>query len=202
MLMQKVNNYYRLYLNQETQRYVFRILAAKMILSNPEKYGFFLTKEDLYQQIQFDRVEISISQPVPIYIIAQAAKTYFKIIKDLNPHIKNYYIPAGKMQIMIPKGSATGFAERYEKLLQQWLTEKKERIYVVKQGDNLSNIAVRFDVPVKAIMIWNGINNGKKVSPGDKLIIFSKSARIESISGKNGIPEKPVITMPISGADH
>lgn len=202
IMVQKVNNYYQLYLPQETQRYIFRILTAKMIMSNPEKYGFFLSKDDLYQQVPFDRVEINASQPIPISIIAQAAKTYFKIIKDLNPHIKNYYIPAGKMQIMIPKGSATGFAERYEKLLQQWLTEKKERIYVVKQGDNLSNIAVRFDVPVKAIMIWNGINNGKKVSPGDKLIIFSKSSKLESINGKNGTPERPVITMPTSGADH
>jgi hypothetical protein len=173
-----------------------------MIMSNPEKYGFFLSKDDLYQQVPFERVEITASQPIPISVIAQAAKTYFKIIKDLNPHIKNYYIPAGKWQIMIPKGSATGFPERYEKSLQQWLNEKKERIYVVKQGDNLSNIAVRFDVPVKAIMIWNGINNGKKVSPGDKLIIFSKSSKLESINGKNGTPERPVITMPTSGADH
>jgi hypothetical protein len=113
-------------------------------MSNPGKYGFFLSKEDLYQQIPFDSVEISASQPVPIHIVAQAAKTYFKIIKDLNPHIKNYYIPAGRWQIMIPKGSAGGFHERYESLLQQWLTEKKERIYIVKQGDNLSNISAHF----------------------------------------------------------
>ncbi len=57
MLMQKVNNYYKLYLNQETQRYVFKILAAKMIISNPEKYGFFLTDEDFYKPLQFDQVE-------------------------------------------------------------------------------------------------------------------------------------------------
>jgi membrane-bound lytic murein transglycosylase D len=201
IMVQKVNNYYQLYLPQETQRYIFRILTIKIIMSNPEKYGFFLSKEDLYQQMQFDRVEITASQPVPIYIIAQAAKTYFKIIKDLNPHIKNYYIPAGKWQIMVPAGAASGFRERYEKFLQQWLTEKKERIYIVKQGDNLSNIAARFDVPVKAIMIWNGINNGKKVSPGDKLVIFSKSFKLESINGKNGTPEKPVLTMPFSGAN-
>ena len=201
ILVQKVNNYYQIYLAQETQRYIFRILKVKMIMSNPGKYGFFLSKEDLYQQIPFDSVEISASQPVPIHIVAQAAKTYFKIIKDLNPHIKNYYIPAGRWQIMIPKGSAGGFHERYESLLQQWLTEKKERIYIVKQGDNLSNISAHFNVPVKAIMIWNGINNGKKVSPGDKLIIFSKSFKLENINSKNGTPEKPIMTMPSSGAN-
>ena len=177
ILVQKVNNYYQLYLPQETQRYIFRILSAKIIMSNPEKYGYFLSKEDLYQPLQFDQVEISSNQPVPIYLVAQAAKTYFKIIKDINPHFRNYYIPAGKHQILIPKGSAAGFAERYDNLLQQWSAEKKESIYTIKKGDNLSNIAARFNVPVKAIMIWNGITNSKKLAPGDKLIIFSKNLK-------------------------
>jgi membrane-bound lytic murein transglycosylase D len=194
ILIQKINNYYQLYLPQETQRYVFRILAAKMIMSNPEKYGYFLSKADLYQPRQFDRVEISALQPVPIYLIAQAAKTDFKTIKELNPHIKNYYMPAGKYQLSIPKGSAMGFAERYENLLKQWLAEKKDRVYIVKKGDNLSNISSRFDVPVKAIMIWNGITNGKKVSPGDKLVIFSRTFKLEN--NKNGFTENPVLKMP------
>jgi membrane-bound lytic murein transglycosylase D len=191
ILIQKVSNYYQLYLPQETQRYIFRILAAKTIMSNPEKYGYFLSREDLYPPLQFDRIEISSSQPVPIYIIAQAANTYFKVIKDLNPHIKNYYIPAGKYSIMIPKGSAAGFNERYDSLLKQWQDEKKERVYTVKKGDNLSTIAARFGVPVKAIIIWNQITNGRKLSPGDKLFIFSKNLEKESSSGQNGVNNTP-----------
>ncbi|MEN6374318.1 MAG: transglycosylase SLT domain-containing protein [Smithella sp.] len=175
MLVQKVGNYYQLYLPQETQRYIFRILSAKIIMSNPQKYGFSLAKEDLYQPLQFDQVKISSKEPVPISLVAGAANTYFKVIKDLNPHLKTYYIPAGQYQIMIPKGSAAGFDKRYESLLQQWHNEKKENVYIVKKGDTLSTIAARFKVPVKAILVWNGIANGKKVAPGDKLIIFSKT---------------------------
>ena len=175
MLMQKVNNYYQLYLNQETQRYVFRILAAKIILSNPEKYGYYLTGEDLYKPVQFDSVEITANQPVPLYIIAQAATTYFKVIKDLNPHIKNYYLPAGKHNLLLPKGTAFGFSERYENLLKQWLDEKVKAVYTVKKGDNLSTIAKHFNVSVKAIMIWNGISKAKNVSVGDQLFIFSNT---------------------------
>lgn len=188
MLVQRVNNYYQLYLYQETQRYVFRILSAKIIMSNPQKYGYSLSKEDLYQSLQFDQVEISSKEPVPIFVVAEAAKTYFKVIKDLNPHLKNYYIPAGKHQIMIPKGSATDFDKRYENLLQQWNDEKKEHVYVMKKGDTLSNVAARFNVPVKAIKIWNGITNGKKIAPGDKLIIFSKNFNHKSKNNntKNG----------------
>jgi len=185
ILVQKVNNYYQLYLPQETQRYIFRILSAKTIMSNPNKYGYYLSKEDLYQPMQFDRVEISSNQPVPISIVAQAANTYFKIIKDLNPHIKNYSIPAGKHQILIPKGQADGFAERYCILLQKWQTEKKDCVYTIKKGDNLSSIAAKFNIPVKAIMIWNGITSGRKINPGDSLVIFSKNVRPENSNGKN-----------------
>ena len=45
---QKVNNYYDLLLNEETSRYLPRILAVKEILIHPEKYGFHFEEEDLY----------------------------------------------------------------------------------------------------------------------------------------------------------
>ena len=187
LLMQKVNNYYQLYLNQETQRYIFRILAAKIIMSNPEKYGYDLASEDLYHEAQFDRVEITVREAVPLYIIAQAAKTYFKVIKDLNPHFKSYYLPAGKYKLMLPRGAAMGFSERFENIMSPWLAEKKERIYIVKKGDNLSTVAARFNVPVKAIMIWNSITNGKKIAPGDKLFIFSSNFQQANTDDVGGI---------------
>jgi membrane-bound lytic murein transglycosylase D len=197
MLVQKVNNYYQLYLNQETQRYVFRILAAKIILSNPEKYGYYLTEEDLYKPVQFDRVEITANQPVPLYIIARAANTYFKVIKDLNPHIKNYYLPAGKYDLLVPKGTASGFSGRYEVLLKQWLDEKIKSVYTVKKGENLSTIAKHFNVSVKAIMIWNGISNAREVSSGDKLFIFSDAAfKPVHNTDENETVEEPLPQVP------
>ncbi len=173
MLLQKESNYYRLYLNDETSRYVFRILAAKLILADPKKYGFNLNKEDLYNPILSDRVEINADDPVPIHIIAAAANTYFKVIKDMNPHIKNYYLPAGNHSILIPQNTASGFYGKYETLLKNWLAEKNISVYTVKKGENLSSIAKHFNVSVKAIMIWNDIANGKTVLPGKKLYIFS-----------------------------
>lgn len=196
MLVQKVNNYYQLYLSQETQRYVFRILSAKIIMSDPKKFGYSLSREDLYQPLQLDEVEIMTDQPVPISLVAQAAKTYFKVIKDINPHIKKYYFPAGKNKILVPKGSAAGFAERYNNLFQQWLTEKKECIYTVKKGDNLSNVSERFNVPVKAIIIWNGINNGKKLTPGDKLVIFYRNINPKKSNNKNGAAGDHAFKLP------
>jgi len=117
MTMQRVDDYYKLYLNSETSRYVFRILAAKIIMSNPDKFGYVLSKEDYYLEKPFDTVELSTSRNVPLYIIARAADTHFKVIKDLNPEIKQYHLPSGFHRICIPRGSADGFYERYEKFL-------------------------------------------------------------------------------------
>ena len=45
---QQVDDYYDLLLNNETARYIFRIVALKEVLSYPKKYGFEFEKEDLY----------------------------------------------------------------------------------------------------------------------------------------------------------
>ena len=187
ILVQKVNNYYKLYLNQETQRYIFRILAAKIIISNPTKFGYVLSKDDLYSPRQFDTVEIQASQPVSLHVIAQAADTYFKIIKDLNPQIKFYHLPAGTYQISIPKGSANAFYERYDKLMAEWLALKNNSVYTVKKGDTLTGIAARFNVPFKALTIWNSISN-RKIVPGDKLYVFSDSLKSGSKSDNSADP--------------
>lgn len=184
ILVQKVDDYYKLYLNQETQRYVFRILAAKMIISNPAKFGYVLSRNDLYLPRQFDRVEIQTRQPIPLDIIAQAANTYFKIIKDLNPQIKYYHLPSGKYQINIPMGSSMGFYERYDKLVTEWLDLKNNSIYTVKKGDSLSSISARFNVPYKALTIWNNLSRGNKITPGDKLYIFADGLKTGDIPDK------------------
>ena len=45
---QKMQDYYQLLLNEETSRYVLRVLAVKEIFENPQKYGFELQADDLY----------------------------------------------------------------------------------------------------------------------------------------------------------
>jgi membrane-bound lytic murein transglycosylase D len=172
MLTQKSKQYYHLYLPLETQRYVFKILSVKLILSNPEKYGFHLTKEDLYPPMQFDRVELKSTRITPIQIVAEAANTYFKMIKDLNPDIRGYNIAKGNYSILVPKGSARGFHGRYQTLLDEWVAKNEKRTYVVKKGDNLTAISERFDVPLPALAIWNRINLNKPIHPGQRLVIY------------------------------
>jgi len=51
-------DYYKLFLNPETSRYVYRILASKIILENPREYGFYVNKEDMYRFPAFKKVMV------------------------------------------------------------------------------------------------------------------------------------------------
>lgn len=177
IMEQETSDYYRLYLPLETQRFVFRIVSVKIILSDPEKYGFKLSKQDYYPPLTFDRIQIKCSGDIPIRIIARAAKTHFKVIKDLNPEIRGHYIAEGNHAILIPKGSSTDFHKRYNRLVREFLAARSERVYVVKKGDSLFAIAEKFAVPLKSILIWNRLDPGQPIHPGTRLIILQENVK-------------------------
>lgn len=84
---QQVDSYYDLYLTSETARYIFRLLAMKLIIEAPEKYGFYLTSQDKLQPTQtrafkVDRTIDNIAQ------FAKDQKINYKILKTHNPWIK------------------------------------------------------------------------------------------------------------------
>lgn len=85
---QKENNYYDLLLNEETARYVFRIIAFKMIFEDPEKFHFHIPKESLYKPIAYK--EVKIDSPVENWAdFAQEHKTNYKMLKTLNPWLRD-----------------------------------------------------------------------------------------------------------------
>ena len=91
MGIQQVEDYYSLLLGEETGRYVFRILAIKEILSNPGKYGFDISKDDLYVSVPTFTVEID----EPILNFADFAQQYeinYKILKRHNPWLREPHL--------------------------------------------------------------------------------------------------------------
>ncbi|MEO6132207.1 MAG: lytic transglycosylase domain-containing protein [Saprospiraceae bacterium] len=82
---QKANNYYDLNLNEETSRYVFRIIAIKEIMQDPTKYGFFVEDEQLYAPFQkFSTLIITESIP-NLASLAQQYGTSYRMLKVFNP---------------------------------------------------------------------------------------------------------------------
>ena len=171
IMEQETGDYYQLYLPLETQRFLFRILSIKAIFEEPEKFGFKLEKGDYYFPLPVDKVLIKSAREVPVRIVAKAAKTRFKVIKDLNPEIRGYYLAPGSRRILVPRGASTGFQQRFETLMKRLARDRDERIYIVRKGDSLSAIAARFNVPLAALVIWNRIDLKRPIHPGDRLIV-------------------------------
>ena len=190
ILAQETGDYYSLYLSLETQRYIFRAIAAKMILARPEKYGFKVTAADLYPLLEFDTVDIECRQDVSILVVARAANTDFKTIKELNPEIRGHYLAPGSHRILIPKGQADEFSRQYPELLEQWLVRHSSMVYIVKKGDNLTVIAERFNVPLPSLFIWNRLKIHQHIYPGDRLIIYPNNPEASRPNNPSTPPKK------------
>ncbi len=84
---QKNSSYYDLVLPEETMRYVYRILAYKIIWENPRQYGFILRNADLYYPVPVKQVEIDTS----VFSLSDFAvqnNTNLLVLKELNPWLR------------------------------------------------------------------------------------------------------------------
>lgn len=136
---QKTNSYYNLALNDETARYVFRVLAVKEIISHPKNYGFLLRKKDLYPVITTQRFKID-SGITDLASFAQQHNISYKILKYFNYWLrkstltnkdkKTYYLD-------IPK---PGYDEEYMARITSFnesTPDKKDNLNAVSEKDTI-----------------------------------------------------------------
>lgn len=87
MEAQQANSYYDLLLSDETSRYVYRILAVKMIFENPEQFGFFVDERDYYKPIPVRYVMVD-SKVDSWADFAKEQGISYKILKYFNPWLR------------------------------------------------------------------------------------------------------------------
>lgn len=114
---QKVTTAHDLYLTDETSRYMFRLLAMKLIMENPARYGYRLTADNLYQPYAFEVVEVN--TPVESWPdwAAEHGITYMTL-RDFNPWIRAKELPnkQGKTyRIHIPAKNALSRSKTHNK---------------------------------------------------------------------------------------
>jgi membrane-bound lytic murein transglycosylase D len=100
---QKITDYWKMHGPRETMRYVPRIIAAKEIYSQPEKY-LGLSKKDLYIPLETETVAVNVKESQrALTSIAEEFGTYFLELKMLNPELKKDFLPHGNYQIKVPR---------------------------------------------------------------------------------------------------
>lgn len=123
---QLASSSFDLYLNPETSRYVFRILAMKLILEHPAKYGFRLRADQLYQPLQSDTVHVS----TPVESWPQWAADHginYLTLREANPWIRAKSLPnkSGKTYIIdIPTPQSLRRSEQHRHTYRkEWIQE-------------------------------------------------------------------------------
>jgi len=106
---QRQQSYYELLLNQETQRYVYRILAVKLIMQRPQDYGFYVRRCDTYPEVPTTDVTLT-GQNVDLVQFATDKGTTYKVLRTLNPWLTSSTLKnkAGKsytVKIPVKKGT-------------------------------------------------------------------------------------------------
>ena len=100
--VQDSKNYYDLLLNEETSRYIFRILALKLVIGDPEKYGFKVSDDEKYPIIPFKEVKVAGSiKSFTDY--ARENNINYKLFKQFNPWLRQPYLKNLKGKIYTVK---------------------------------------------------------------------------------------------------
>lgn len=89
--IQKQNNYYDLLLTEETARYIFRVVAYKLVITDPQSFGFTLSEGDMYPELNY--YEVRIDTAVKSFTdFAERYGTSYKLFKYLNPWLRKPYL--------------------------------------------------------------------------------------------------------------
>jgi hypothetical protein len=101
MKRQQAGNFYDLSLNSETARYVYRILAVKTIMENPEDFGFRVKASHMYRSIPVKTVDID-SSVASLGGLANTLGINYRILKYHNPWLRESYLknPEGKKYVV------------------------------------------------------------------------------------------------------
>lgn len=98
---QKADDFWSLWLKNETMRYVPRIIAAKYIFSQIEKH-FELPADELYLPYEVKEIDLNLTKQTALADIARNQNIPFYVFKRLNPSFINKFLPKGKYKIRVP----------------------------------------------------------------------------------------------------
>jgi membrane-bound lytic murein transglycosylase D len=109
---QNVKDYFDLFLNEETDRYVYRIAVIKELVSNPETYGLMIGKKDYYRPYSVAELVVNVEKEVHTCVFAQAMDLPYKTFRDYNLHIRRYRLPKGSYHLYVPVEKRQVFLSR------------------------------------------------------------------------------------------
>ncbi len=166
---QKSNDYYHLSLPRESERYLYRLAAIKIILDNPEVYGFKLPGEQCYQPLPNKPISLKLKNEFSLTDFALQLGTTYYTLKKLNPHLISKHLPSGSFNLLLPENCDRKVATVLKTLRPvPRRANFRQPFYTVKNGDTLGAISRRFHIPIAKLKKLNRLENSK-IMIGQKL---------------------------------
>ncbi len=158
------------YIRNETKDYVPKFIAASMIATDPEKFGF--ENLEYHDPLKYDLV--TVKSPVDLEIIAEAAETSIETIKELNPELRRWCTPPymPEYTLRIPKGKKETFQQNFSKIPEDRRFSLDR--YTVKKGDTFKKISKKTGVPEEVIFDLNDLENIMPLKEGKTVYIPPK----------------------------
>ncbi len=110
MSTQGQSDYWRLDLIDEADRYVPRVIAAKLVMSAPEAYGFSLRVEDGWEPEPVETLTMSLAagRSVSLLDAARQIGIDYRTLRRLNPTLGSSALPSGRsFELVVPRGRST-----------------------------------------------------------------------------------------------
>ncbi len=173
-------------LPRQTRNYVPTVLAAAIIGSDPQAYGFHLKplSDWEYEIIDIDR-------SLDLDKIAIALRVNYQDLKKFNPELRQGVTPPKKIpyQLKVPLGKS----EFNSKAVASIPTSDKidYQVHYVRRGETLSVIATKYGVSLTKLVQANRIKNRNRLSVGQKLVIPAPRNYATSTSKKKSSSAKP-----------
>jgi membrane-bound lytic murein transglycosylase D len=184
------NDFWKLKLPGETMDYVPRFLAAVIMLDHPEQYGLKLPSPMPSYLFEETRIEKSIA-------LADAARVLdvpADLMKTLNGGVRAGITPPEGYDIRVPLGMGSTLMTRLNDIPEAKMASLPEaRVYRVRRGDTLSQIANRFNTSVNSIKQMNKLR-GNIIHIGQTLKVPGRTYAIETVASAVSTAPEPVET--------
>lgn len=179
----------------ETREFVPRFVAAAMLASDPEAFGFVVPQG--IQPIAFD--EVPVPDATSLDVVAVAAGVEEEEIRALNPHYLRGFTPPGEARILrVPPGRGEFFLTNYA------MIPPDERVsfmeHVVARGETLGQIAGAYRVPLRDLSASNGNVDPRRLQIGQRLVIPVAGRRTTAASRVAAAAPVPASTSALPGS--
>ncbi len=170
-----LDNFWDLFamLPRETARFVPRLIAALLIINNPEKYGFDLPPPD--PPLRYET--ITVNHPFRLSSLSKNLGLEEKALSIFNSDLRHDGTPEYEYSLKVPAGMRQRALE-IANSLPRWIPpEATYIVHYVRRGETLSGIAQRYRTSVSAIARLNRLRRVHLIRPGQRLKVPAKSGR-------------------------